>query len=235
MRDQVVLELARLQELPLEQVVEAQLADGHQDGPGTRHRFYVSDNVCQSTPVVIPHQPCRRPVRAGEELPESFFPRHPGQTVNGVLVTADKNGLLVLYSSKYIVLYRCMEHQQQQQQEDSDLLSPLVQGQLDVVLHPDVDHVPRGANEATHGPGQPGHGHPLGEGDGLPARGHPLLGHFVDGEPGGGVGQLSDQRGGEPVVQGQDALVAHDAHRLADDPDLLRLAGRLQVHLLCGG
>ena len=55
--------------------------------------------------------------------------------------------------------------------------------------------------------------------------------HLVDGESGGGVGELPHERGGEPVVERQDALVADNPCGLLDDADVLRLSCRLQVHL----
>ena len=114
---------------------------------------------------------------------------------------------------------------------DSALLSPLVHGQLDVVLHAHVDHVSGCPHESAHGARHARHGHTLRERDGLAARGNLLLRDLVDGEAGRRVGELADERSGEAVVHGQDALVAHDAHRLAHDADLLGGAGRLQVHL----
>ena len=45
------------------------------------------------------------------------------------------------------------------------------------------------------------HHQALAEADLLSVGGHRLLGHLVDGEPGGGVGELPQQRGGQPAVQ----------------------------------
>ena len=55
------------------------------------------------------------------------------------------------------------------------LLSPLFCGQLDVVLHPHVDHVPGRAEEAAGRSRHRRHGHARQEGDLLAIRGHLLL------------------------------------------------------------
>ena len=56
------------------------------------------------------------------------------------------------------------------------LLPALVLGQLDVVLHADVDHVPGRAHEAADAAGEGGHPHAGHEGDRLAVRGDLLLG-----------------------------------------------------------
>ena len=89
----------------------------------------------------------------------------------------------------------------------SDSLAPLVRGQLDVILHPDIDHVPRGAHNAPAAPRHGGHGQTLPETDLLPIGRHALLGHLVDGEPSGGVGQLSEKGGRQTVVEGENSVI----------------------------
>ena len=74
-------------------------------------------------------------------------------------------------------------------------LPPLVGGKLDVILHPDIDHVPGGPHDTSAAPCHGGHGQALPETDLFSVRRHRLLGHLVDGEPGGGVGELSEQGG----------------------------------------
>ena len=88
-----------------------------------------------------------------------------------------------------------------------DSLSSLLRRQLDVILHPDIDHVARGAHYAPAAPRHRGHGQALPEPDLLPVGRHALLGHLVDGEPGGGVGQLPQKGGGQAVIQGEDTVV----------------------------
>ena len=62
MGGEVVGEVRRLEELGLDDVVEAELADGDEDGPGGR------------------------PVGAVEELPQALLLAHPVEAVDGVLV-----------------------------------------------------------------------------------------------------------------------------------------------------
>lgn len=62
MGDEVVLELAGVEEHALDDVVEAELADGDEDGAG------------------------RGPVRPGKQLPESLLAGHAKYPVDGVFV-----------------------------------------------------------------------------------------------------------------------------------------------------
>ena len=54
----------------------------------------------------------------------------------------------------------------------------MVERDLDVVLHPDVDHVAGRADEAADGAGQPGQRHSLDEGDILAVGRHHLFGRL---------------------------------------------------------
>ena len=59
---------------------------------------------------------------------------------------------------------------------------------------------------------------------------HCCLTHLVDGEPGGGVGELPEHGGRQAVIQRQHALAAHYARHVTADADF-RLLLRLRVHL----
>ena len=91
MRCQVVLEPSRLEHLGLDDVVEAELSDGDQDGT------------------------TGRPVRAVEELAEAFLAGHAGQTVNGVLVAEKREKVECIASpsnlkaSKYGLPFQLMQ------------------------------------------------------------------------------------------------------------------------------
>ena len=63
MRCEVILKVWRLEHLCLDDVVEAELADGHEHGPA------------------------RRPVGAVEQLAKALLAAHAHQAVDGVLVT----------------------------------------------------------------------------------------------------------------------------------------------------
>ena len=60
----------------------------------------------------------------------------------------------------------------------SRLLSPLLDGELDVVLHADVDHIAGGADETAEEAGSASHRHALGERDRLAVGRYPGLRHL---------------------------------------------------------
>ena len=115
------------------------------------------------------------PVHSIEEFLQAFILPYPYQSINSVFVTATKTRMK---QSKTLCL--------------SVSLAPLLWGQLDVILHPDIDHVTRGPHDASAAARHGGHGQTLSEPDLLSVGRHALLGHLVDGEPGGGVGELSE-------------------------------------------
>ena len=90
---EVVLELARFQQLGLDEVVEAELPDGDEDGPGGR------------------------PVGSGEELAEALLARHPHQAVDSMLVAGKEMWMSIQcfdqyrkYNANQIILYTSIKN-----------------------------------------------------------------------------------------------------------------------------
>ena len=132
MSGEVVSEVGGAEEETLDLVIETQLANGHQN-----LKIIIEEKLLIKH--FATHRSACGPVHSIEQFFEAFILSYPYQSINGVFVAATKSINCVAFHT-------------------SDSLAPLVRGQLDVILHPDVDHVPRGAHDAPAAPRHRGHG-----------------------------------------------------------------------------
>merc|ERR1719180_108142 len=161
MSDEVVAKVVGGKQGLLDLVIEAQLADGHQD------------------------RPAGCPVCPREKVLQAFLPVHSCHTIYCVLV-----------------------------------VSSLFWRQLHVILHSDIGHITRSANEATTRPSHSGHSQTTGEWYRLSIRRHRLFGNLVNCKSSCGVGELPDQRCRESIVEREKAFGPDYDLCLSDCPNV---------------
>ena len=98
MGDEVVSEVGSAEEETLDLVIEAQLADGHQD-LNIHNSRHASDSD-----VMYTHRSACGPVHPIEQFLQAFIFPNPYQSVNGVFVTATKSRMTTLSSKTLITV-----------------------------------------------------------------------------------------------------------------------------------
>ena len=164
MSQEVVFKILCGHQALLHTVIETQLANGHQD-----LKCFGWINLITQVKSCLP--PACRPIGTREHCSKPFLPGNPYHAVHSMLV-ADN----IISKTKKMFL--------------SCLLPPHLYSQLDIILHPDIDQIPRGSYKPSTGSSSSSHHQSLAERNGLPVWRHLFLHCLIDSKPGGGVGKL---------------------------------------------
>ena len=161
MNQEVVFKILCGHQALLHTVIETQLANGHQD-----LKCFGWINLITKLRVV--YRPACRPIGTREQCSKPFLPGNHYHAVHSMLVAGNimskTNNVLIL-----LTFSSSLSH-------------------FDIILHPDIDQIPRGSYKPSTGSISSSHHQSLAERNRLPIWRHLFLHCLIDSKPGGGVG-----------------------------------------------